>query len=80
MAEDMIITYETLYDILRREKNRAELQELSETYLQDLINYLQKNKGDIKVPRKKEINLHEHRNPKNKETDRIHTKDNKRAI
>ena len=53
MAEDMIITYETLYDILRREKNRAELQELSETYLQDLINYLQKKKEILESQEKK---------------------------
>ena len=53
MAEDMIITYETLYDILRREKNRVELQELSETYLQDLINYLQKKKEILESQEKK---------------------------
>jgi DNA replication initiation complex subunit (GINS family) len=53
MAEDMIITYETLYDILRREKNRTELQELSETYLQDLINYLQKKKEILDSQEKK---------------------------
>ncbi len=44
MAEDVIITYETLYDILRREKNRQDLQELPQTFLTDLTNYLKKKK------------------------------------
>lgn len=44
MADDIIITYETLYDILRREKNRDDLQKLPDNFLQDLTNYLKKKK------------------------------------
>jgi len=41
MAEKEInITYETLFDLLRREKNRAELQKLSETFLEDVNSYI----------------------------------------
>lgn len=40
------ITYETLYEILRREKNRAELQELDPLFYQKLVNYI-KEKYEI---------------------------------
>ncbi|MCD4759944.1 hypothetical protein K8R33_03580 [archaeon] len=53
MEEDIIITYETLYDILRREKDRVELQTLPETFLQDLINYLKKKKEILQSQEKK---------------------------
>ena len=53
MAEDIIITYETLYDILRREKNRPELQELPETFTKDLISYLKKKKEILQSQEKK---------------------------
>ncbi|MCB9359308.1 DNA replication complex GINS family protein [Candidatus Woesearchaeota archaeon] len=42
---DINITYETLYEILRNEKNREDLQELSPTFYQDVITYLSKNKA-----------------------------------
>jgi DNA replication initiation complex subunit (GINS family) len=38
------ITYETLYEILRNEKNREDLQELSPSFYEDVIVYLNKNK------------------------------------
>ncbi len=34
------ITYETLFDLLRREKSREELQELDSTFYSDVIDYL----------------------------------------
>lgn len=34
------ITYETLYELLRREKSREELQDLHQTFFEDVINYL----------------------------------------
>ncbi len=41
MAEKEInITYETLFDLLRREKSRAELQKLSETFFEDVNSYI----------------------------------------
>ena len=44
MAE-IKITYETLFDLLRREKGRNELQELDETFYEDVSSYIQeKNK------------------------------------
>lgn len=35
------ITYETLFDIVRNEKKREELQKLPETFFQDLVQYIQ---------------------------------------
>jgi len=38
------ITYETLFELLRREKNREELQTLSETFFEDVVKYLSDKK------------------------------------
>lgn len=48
MAEEkeINITYETLYEISRREKSKDELQKLSETFFDDVVAYL-KEKTDI---------------------------------
>lgn len=42
---DVNITYETLFEILRNEKNREDIQELSPTFYTDVISYLNKNKN-----------------------------------
>jgi len=41
---DVNITYETLYEILRNEKNRDDIQELGPNFYNDVITYLNKNK------------------------------------
>ena len=38
--KDVVITYETLYELLRREKSREELQKLSGSFIDDVLNYL----------------------------------------
>jgi len=49
MAEKEInITYETLFDLLRREKNRAELQKLSETFFEDVSSYIKEKHSILK--------------------------------
>lgn len=40
MEKSVVITYETLYELLRREKYRAELQQLDKTFFSDVSNYL----------------------------------------
>lgn len=40
MGEEIAITFETLYDILMREKQRDELLQLEPTFFQDVITYL----------------------------------------
>ncbi len=49
MAEKEInITYETLFDLLRREKNRPELQKLSESFFDDLKSYIKEKNSILK--------------------------------
>jgi DNA replication initiation complex subunit (GINS family) len=42
--EDIKITLETLYDILRNEKKKEELQTLEETFFVDVVSYLKEKK------------------------------------
>ena len=39
-SKEIKITYETLYEILRREKSRDELQKLDESFFRDVLEYL----------------------------------------
>ncbi len=45
MGEGVIITYETLFDILRREKSRDELQELDQDFYKNVAGYLAEKKA-----------------------------------
>ncbi len=45
---DVIITYETLFDLLRKEKSQAELQELPEDFYSQVAAYLQQKERDVK--------------------------------
>ncbi|MCF7866114.1 hypothetical protein K9L67_00735 [Candidatus Woesearchaeota archaeon] len=38
------ITYETLFDLLRREKSRSDLQDLDQTFFVDVMTYIQEKK------------------------------------
>src|SRR3989338_8353122 len=53
MAE-VIITYETLYEILRREKYRIELQKLDESFYKDVVKYLEEKRTILDSQTKKE--------------------------
>lgn len=44
MDNNVNITYETLFDILRNEKNREELQKLEPSFFEDLIQYMKEKK------------------------------------
>lgn len=46
-AKEVALTYEALYEILRREKSREELQELSPGFFQDVLNYLKEKQQII---------------------------------
>jgi DNA replication factor GINS len=59
MGENMSevnITYETLFELLRREKNRDELQKLDENFFSDLAAYL-KGKEEVLEEQKKKQDL-----------------------
>ncbi|MFH1174264.1 MAG: hypothetical protein V1725_03970 [archaeon] len=47
MGEEIRITYESLFDILRREKNKDELQKLDSTFFDDVITYLEQKQEMI---------------------------------
>ncbi len=51
---NITITYETLYDLLRREKNRAELQELDPLFYENLIRYLKEKKEILRSQEQKD--------------------------
>lgn len=39
-AKEVVLTYETLYELMRREKSRAELQKLESSFFTDALSYL----------------------------------------
>ena len=51
---EVIITYENLYEILRREKYRTELQKIDESFYQDVVKYLQEKTAILASQSKKE--------------------------
>ncbi len=48
-----IITYETIYEFLRREKYNQEIQQLSKTFFKDIINYLKEKESLLNSQQKK---------------------------
>ena len=42
--QEVVITYETLYELLKREKERPDLQKLEPTFFSDTINYIKDKK------------------------------------
>ncbi|MCK4521497.1 MAG: hypothetical protein KAU20_02905 [Nanoarchaeota archaeon] len=56
--KEVTITYETLFELLRNEKNKDELQKLQDSFFEDVINYL-KEKQNILNEKKDQENLFE---------------------
>jgi len=48
-SEDIIITYETLYDILMNEKKSNEIQKLDNNFLEDVLNYFKEKSKLIQI-------------------------------
>jgi DNA replication initiation complex subunit (GINS family) len=44
MAQEVVITFETLFEILKREKDRTDLQKLDPNFFSDTINYIKDKK------------------------------------
>ena len=44
MAQEVIITYETLYELLKRERERTDMQKLEPSFFSDTINYIKDKK------------------------------------
>ena len=53
MAEE-IITYETLYEILRRERTRQELQELEQDFFNKIVKYLKEKTAILESQKQKD--------------------------
>jgi len=53
MDKDVVITYETLFEILRREKIRPELQPLDKDFLKDVVKYLSEKQSILDSQMKK---------------------------
>jgi len=47
MGEDIVISFETLYDLLRKEKNQDELQQLETSYFEDVVDYLKEKQAQL---------------------------------
>src|SRR3989344_6619666 len=45
MSEEIVITYDTLYNILRKEKNSLEIQQLEHKFFEDVISYLKEKEA-----------------------------------
>ncbi len=52
--KEVAVTYETLYEMLRREKSREELQQLDEGFLLDVLNYLREKQKILDEAEKKQ--------------------------
>jgi len=46
-TKDIIVTYETLFEILRNEKTKEDLQKLHATFFNDVVNYLNEKQNTI---------------------------------
>lgn len=45
MGDNVVITYETLFELYRREKSRGELQELDKDFFRNVVDYLTQKKA-----------------------------------
>ena len=55
-SKEVAITFETIYEILRREKNKEDLQRIDNDFFQDVLNYL-KEKQQIYLDSLKKTDL-----------------------
>ncbi len=51
---DVVITYETLYELLMREKSRADLQKMDKDFFNDVIKYIKDKKEILESQKSKE--------------------------
>src|SRR3990167_2950499 len=49
MPQEVVITYETLFELLQREKERTDLQKLEPTFFNDVIGYIKDKKKIIEA-------------------------------
>lgn len=66
----VVITYETIFELLRREKDRGALQKLEKTFFQDILDYL-KEKKEIMVNQESTITSPEEKKKNEKQFENI---------
>lgn len=71
MAQEVIITYETLFEFLQRERERADLQKLEPTFFGDTINYI-KDKKKILEAKTESVFANEERKKTERQLDNIY--------
>ena len=45
--KEIVISYETLFELLRREKEREALQKLNDSFFEDVVNYINEKKKSL---------------------------------
>ena len=71
MVQEVIITYETLFELLQREKGRSDLQKLEPTFFSDVINYI-KDKKKLLDAKNDSTFAHEERKKTEKQLENIY--------
>jgi len=49
-SKDIVITYDTLYELLRNEKNKEELQQLNHSFFKDVVHYINDKQNNFNKP------------------------------
>lgn len=71
MPQEVVITYETLFELLQRERERAELQKLEPNFFSDAINYI-KDKKKILEARSDSVFAQEERKKTERQLENIY--------
>ena len=69
MPQEVVITYETLFELLQREKERSDLQKLEPTFFSDVIGYIKDKK---KILEAKDSTFHEERKKTERQLENIY--------
>ena len=69
--QEVVITYETLYDILQREKDKTDLQKLEPSFFNDIISYI-KDKKKLLESKEDSIFAKEERKKAERQLENIH--------
>ena len=70
ITQEVIITYETLFELLKRERDRPDLQRLESTFFSDIINYI-KDKKRILEAKGDSVFAHEEKKKTERQLDNI---------
>ena len=71
MVQEVVITYETLFELLKREKERNDLQKLEPTFFSDTITYI-KDKKKILEAKSDSVFAHEERKKTERQLENIY--------